>query len=208
MPTTDVCLGENLTFNDDGELQMAPWTVPMLVKDVMIISTADGDIIETIYLPGKRLMDQRIEWRNDTPVSMTLLVRVTRRWRRWIVTQPNAIQFRDRWSWAIDAEPEEPNTGGIFNSQCGAAVDLGTDTVAEPLPGKLFGWWGTNSADEWIWLPLEPGQTFKTWYQAYAWTPPPFSDNANKNAPQHVVEAGWARMQIMAFPQRGKLVTG
>jgi len=187
---------------------MAPWSVPRLVADVMLQSTGDGDLVETQYLPGKRLMSQQLSYRNDTPVNMTMLIRVTRRWKRWIVSNPNAIQFRDRWSWAIDSPAVEPTTGGIFNSQCGSAGDLGTDSVAEPNPGLFHHWWGSNSADEWPWLPLNTGQTFNFWYEMYVWTPPPWSDNANKNNPQCVTEAGWSRVQLIAFPQQGALVFG
>lgn len=208
MTTTRVAVGENLTINAEGELQLAPWSVPMLIHDVMVPSTADGDLVETIYQPGKLLMDQKLTWRNDTPVDMTMLIRATRRWKRWIVSNPNAIQFRDRWTWAVDADAVDPVTGGIFNSQCGSAGDIGTNTVAEPNPGKFWHWWGTSSMDEWVWLPIEVGQTINLWYKCYVWTPPPFSDNANKNQPQHVAEAGWTRLQMKAFPRQGKLVYG
>lgn len=208
MTTTRVVVGENLVVNDDGELEMAPWSIPMLVHDVMIPSSGDGDLIETIYAPGKLLMDQQLTWRNDTPVDVTMLIRVTRRFKRWITSNPNAIQFRDRWSWAVDADAEDPLTGGIFNSQCGSAVDIGTNTVAEPNPGKFWHWWGTNTEDEWVWLTIRQGQTINTWYKCFVWTPPPFANNANKNQPQHVAEAGWARMQMIAYPQQGALVYG
>jgi hypothetical protein len=208
VPTSNVCISENLTINDDGQLQMAQCAVPQCVIDQMIPSTADGALVETIYTPGKLLMNQQFSWRNDTPVNMTILIRVTRRYKRWIVSNPNAIQFRDRWSWAIDSDAAEPTTGGIFNSQCGSAGDIGTDTVAEPKPGKFYHWWGTSSSEEWVWLPVNVGQTINIWYRCYVWTPPPFSDNANKNQPQHVAEAGWTRFQVIAFPQQGALVFG
>lgn len=208
MTTTRVVVGENLVVNDDGELEMAPWSIPMLVHDVMVPSTGDGDLVETIYAPGKLLMDQQLTWRNDTPVDVTMLIRVTRRYKRWIVSNPNAIQFRDRWSWAIDAPAENPLTGGIVNSQCGSSADIGTNTVAEPNPGKFWHWWGTNTEDEWVWLTVRQGQTVNFWYKCFVWTPPPFANNANKNQPQHVAEAGWTRVQMIAYPQQGALVYG
>jgi hypothetical protein len=45
-------------------------------------------------------------------------------------------------------------------------------------------------------------------YRCYVWTPPPWSDNANKNSPKHEAAARWARIQMIAFPQQGRLVTG
>jgi hypothetical protein len=140
-------------------------------------------------------------------------VLITRRWKRWVVSNPNAVQFRDRWATAITPKdtatvlPEEPSTAGILNGQTGAAGDIGTNTVAEPTPGKFWHWWGTNSTEEWI-GPLGPGETLRVWYRAYVWTPPPFSDNANKNAPAHEAEAGYARVQLQAFPEQGKAVRG
>lgn len=208
MTTTRVAVGENLTLSPDGELQLAPWSVPFVVHDVMVHSTGDGDIIQTIYQPGKLLMDQQLSWRNDTPVDVTMLVRVTRRYKRWITSNPNAVQFRDRYTWGIDADPVDPVTGSISNSQAGSAGDIGTNTVAEPVPGKFWHWWGTSSMDEWIWLPVKVGEIFALWYKCFAWTPPPFADNANKSQPQHVVEAGWSRIQLKAYPQQGKLVFG
>ena len=68
MSTTRVAIGENLRINEAGELEFAPWAVPMPVHDVMVPSTADGDVVQTIYEPGKQLMDQQLAWRNDTPV--------------------------------------------------------------------------------------------------------------------------------------------
>lgn len=208
MPSTNVCVAENLLVTKGGELQLAPWSVPRLVQDVMATSGGDGDIGATTYPPGKKLMDQRLEWKNDTPVTHTILIRCVRRYKRWIVSNPNALQFRDRWSWSVNGEPEEPSTVGTYNSQCGSAEDVGTDSVAQPNPGKFWHWWGSNTSDEWVWLPVKPGDTIKVWYQMYVWTPPPFSDNANKNKPQHVAEAGWSRIQMIAFPQQGELVRG
>ncbi|AXN53307.1 hypothetical protein PBI_THONKO_35 [Mycobacterium phage Thonko] len=204
---TRVCLGENLTVGDDGVLRLAPWSVPRNVVDVIAKSGADGKLLATTSLPGKLLIDKRIEWRNDTPVDHRVIIRVTRRWKRWITSNPNAVQFRDRWSSAIDAVPDVPVVSGIFNSQTGSAGDIGTNSVAEPQPGRFWHWWGTNTSDEWV-GPVEPGQTLRVHYRAYVWTPPPWSDNANKNAPLHEAEAGFTRLQLIAHPEQGKLVTG
>lgn len=217
MTTPSVCVAENLVVGDDGKLRLAPWSVPRNVVDILARSGADTTkLLETSTLPGRLLIDvppETVVWTNTTPVDHMVRIVVTRRWKRWITSNPNAVQFRDRWSTAVtpagnDAVmPAVPVVSGIFNSQCGSASDLGSNTVAEPVPGKFWGWWGTNASEEWI-EPVAPGDTLRVAYRCYVWTPPPFSDNANKNAPAHEAEAGYTRIQLMAFPKQGKLVTG
>lgn len=212
---TNVCVGENLVVGDDGKLRLAPWSVPRLAVDELAPSGADTTkLLETSTLPGRLLIDKPgIQWSNLTPVDHMVRIMVTRRWKRWITSNPNAVQFRDRWSTAITPKdtapvlPAEPVVSGIFNSQTGSAGDLGSNTVAEPVPGKFWHWWGTNTSEEWI-GPVAPEETLRVHYRSYVWTPPPFSDNANKNAPAHEAEAGYARIQLMVFPMQGKLVTG
>ncbi|AEJ94641.1 hypothetical protein FDI63_gp032 [Mycobacterium phage ChrisnMich] len=215
MTTPSVCVSEHLVVGADGKLRLAPWSVPRLVADEIAHSGADTTkLLETSTLPGRLLIDKPgVMWTNLTPVDHMVRIMVTRRWKRWITSNPNAVQFRDRWSTAItpkgsaDVLPAEPVVSGIFNSQCGSAGDLGSNTVAEPVPGKFWAWWGTNTSEEWI-GPVAPEETLRVHYRSYVWTPPPFSDNANKNAPAHEAEAGYARIQLMAFPQQGKVVTG
>lgn len=212
-PTPTICVGENLTVNDDGQLEMAPWSVPRNLIDVMAKSGADTDALPaTIALPGRLLIDKKVQWTNDTPVDHDVRIEVTRRWKRWTVSNPNAIEFRDRWAWTITVAdspivmPVEPVVSGISNGITGSAGDVGTNTVAEPNPGVFYNWWGTNTSEEWPLRTVSPGETLSIWYRAYVWTPPPFSDNANKNSPVHQVEAGWTRITLMGFPAQGPLV--
>jgi len=210
-----VCLAENLAVGPDGKLRLAPWSRPRNVADVVASSGGDTTkLLETITLPGRLLIDKQLQWTNDTPVRHDVRLEITRRWRRWITSNPNAIQFRDRWSSAITEDgttipvmPEEPLTSDILNGQTGSASDIGTNSVAEPNPGKYWHWWGTNTTEEWL-GPLEPGDTLRVWYRQYVWTPPPFSDNANKNAPAHEAEAGYVRLTLIAHPQQGNTVVG
>lgn len=187
---------------------MAKWSVPRNVHDVVILSGADGGVIETTTSPGVMLMDHSASWINDSPVGHTMLVRVTRRWKKVVTSNPNAIQFRDRWAWQINAPAVEPITSGLLNGQAGLSGDLGTDTVAEPLPGVFTAWLGSNMSEEWVGLTLNPDDVFNIRYRMYVWTPPPWSDNANKNAPEHDAEAGWSRLQLIVFPQQGPTVQG
>lgn len=210
-----VCLGEHLTVSADGKLRMAPWSVMRNVVDVVAKSGADTTKLRvTDTLPGRLLIDRMVEYTNDTPIEHDIRVLVTRRWRRWVTSNPNAVQFRDRWSSAITDKdalepiiPAVPTVASLMNGQTGSAGDIGSNATAEPNPGRFHHWWGTNVAEEWL-GPLEPGATIRVWYHQYAWTPGPFSDNANKNSPRHEAEAGWARIQLQTHPGPGKLVTG
>ena len=206
----NVCLDQNCRIDSSGLVWMQDWAVPRLVADVKVRSGGDGTMYPEQALPGRLMKDQQVGWRNDSPLEAMVLVRVTRASKQWIVSNPNAIQFRDRWTTIIDLDdltPTEPVTTGIYNSQCGSAIDVGTNSVAEPNPGKQWCWTDTNSADEWI-GPVPSGEKLNLWYREYAWTPPPWSDNGNKNNPEHYVQSNWTRIQMIAFPQQGTLVTG
>lgn len=207
MTSPNICVDENLVVGDDGQLRLAPWSVPRLVADVIAKSGSDGPVVSTTALPGRMLIEARTAWINDCPLEQMICLRVTRAAKKWITSNPNALQFRDRWSTAIDDEPAEPVVTGIFNAQVGSAADVGTNSVAEPNPGVLWNWWGAGSVDEWI-GPVQPGEQLSVWYRAYIWTPPPWSDNANKNSPQHEAHTQWTRIQMIAHPQQGSLVAG
>lgn len=202
-----VCTDEHIDVDDAGLLRLEKWSVPRLVSDIKAESRGDGNLTQTIALPGKLLIESNSTWANDSPVDMMLLIRVIRSWRNWLTSNPNAIQFRDRWTWAKNRQPSVPVTTGVFNSQVGSAIDLGTNTVAEPLSGRQWVWTPTTMSDEWV-GPIAPGERLNVWYRAYVWTPPPWSDNANKNSPQHSAAARYTRVQLIAFPTQGSVVVG
>lgn len=199
MGTIPVCLSENLTTDPTGRLQLQPWSTVRLVVDQVAASTGDGTLTETSTLPGKLLIDKRISWTNDAPIPQGLLVRVTRGPKEWLTSNPNAIQFRDRWTSAVGRTPEPPVTTSTYGSQAGSALDVGTNSVAEPNAGRQWMWTDATTSDEWV-DPLDPGATFELWYRAYVWTPPPWSNNANLNNPQHTIVANWTRLQLIAHP--------
>lgn len=206
----NVCLDENLTTDDNGMLRIQPWSVPQLVADVKADSGADGTMYPEQSLPGKLLIEQKVSWRNENPLESMVMIRVTRASKRWITSNPNAIQFRDRWTYVIDPDnltPSVPVTTGIYNSQVGSALDVGTNSVAEPNPGRQWAWVDTHCVDEWV-GPVPPQHYLNLWYRMYVWTPPPWSDNSNKNAPKHEAHGNWARIQMVAFPTQGSLVVG
>lgn len=204
----NVCLGENITTDDTGQPRLQPFASPRLVVDLRAMSAGDGALLPTIALPGKLMIDAEASWRNDTSLDQTVLIRVTRAYRAWLTSNPNAIQFRDRWTYAVDSEPSIPYTTSIFNSQTGTATDIGTNSVATPEPGLQWRWADANSMDEWVSRPLAPGEEFNVHYRCYVWTPPPWSDNANKDDPQHEAYAQWARIQLLIFGQQGNVVVG
>jgi hypothetical protein len=208
MPSPAICLGQNLTVNSAGQLQMAPWSVPSLLNDVLCPTMGDGALVETQYAPGKLLVSQQLNWVNNTPVAYTIRIVVIRRYKQWVNSNPNAIEFRDRWNWAINGAVAEPVTTGLYNGQCGSAEDLGTNDLAMPNAGLFYHWWGTGSGEEWVWETVNPDDTFNFWYEAYVWTPPPWSDDGNLNSPQYVANLGFSRIQLWGFPQQGSLVTG
>lgn len=212
MAARKVCIGEHLTTVVDGPdemLQMAKWSVPRLVFDEVAASGGDGSVLAGIEaLPGKLMIDKTANWINDSPIKQRILIRVTRFTRTILTSNPNAIQFRDRWTYAVDDVPTVPIVTGIFNSQSGRAFDIGTNTVAEPNPGRLWHWAGMRSSDEWVSAPLLPGERFRLWYRCYMWTPPPWSDNANKNSPQHTAAASGVRVQLEAHPEPSEMVIG
>lgn len=202
-----VCVDDNMLVTDDGVLRMSKWSVPNLLRDVMVKSGADGKISPTIHAPGKLMMNQQIVVKNESPLDVNILITVTRHWRDIVVSNPNAIQLRDRWTYRTERMPEEPVTTTIFNGQLTGSIDVQSNSVAEPNPGRAWVWSGSNSAQEHV-FGVAPGDDFYLWYQAYGWTPPPFSDNANKNSPQHVLNAYWTRITLETEPTQGRLVAG
>lgn len=205
----NVCVSENLTLTPDGLLRIHPKTVPRWVVDVKAVSNdGDGKVYPTTSLPGKLMIDQQVSWVNDGPTDADLMIRVTRGPKAWLTSNPNAIQYRDKWTYAINRAPSIPVTSDNINSQTGSALDYGTNTVAEPNPGIEWVWRDTHSSDEWVSELLVPGAQFNLWYRCYVWTPPPWSDNANKNNPIHAALAVFSRIQLKAHPRQGNLVVG
>lgn len=196
----NICLDRHIGVDEAGLPRLQPWSVPRLVGDVKADSSGDGKLTVLDSLPGKLLIQASLNWKNNTPVPATLLITVTRGPRYWVTSQPNAIQFRDRYTYAVDREPEVPNVTGIYSSQVGSAIDQGTNSVAEPKPGRQWVWTPTHSVDDWVARPLDPGQQFSLRYRCYVWTPPPWTDNANKSSPQHEAYANWSRLQLWAYP--------
>ena len=69
--TLPVCVGEHLTITPEGLLRMAPWSVPRNVVDVKIPSGGDTrSLLMTDQLPGRLMMDKKVEYVNYTPIDL------------------------------------------------------------------------------------------------------------------------------------------
>jgi hypothetical protein len=198
---TKVCVSRNLTITD-GVLGLAPWSVPRIVVDVVAPSIGDGQIGATTSLPGKLMIDKQVSWTNDAPLPTPVLFRLQRGGREFSTSNPNAVQVRDRWTTRQGVGPQTPavpDTTTVLQSQFGGALDLSSNTTATPIAGRLWQFIDAQITEDWL-GPVEPGETLSVWYRCTAWTPPPWADNANNNAPFHDVYVRNARMQLVAMP--------
>ena len=172
------------------------------------MASGDGAVVSTQSLPGVLRLDLKLSWQNDTPLPQGIKILINRGSRTTVVSNPNAIQYRDRWTWAIDGPASRPITTSVSQGRMGSSLDVQTNTVSEPNPGKFWSWDDVNSVEEWVPRELEPEEQLNVWYQCYVWTPPPWSDNANKNSPEHIARAGWVRGMLWADPVQGSVVSG
>jgi len=204
----EVCVSRNMDI-DGGVLGIQPWTTPRHVLDQTFTSTGDGTVTQLTTLPGTLLIDSGIlTWTNDSPLIAHVLLRVQRGYRNWRVSNPNAIQIRDRWTWRIGGiDPTVPDPSSTYNGQSGAALDVGADVNATPVKGQYWEWEDGTMAEDWL-TPVPPGEDLKVWYRCYVWTPPPWSNNANANDPQHSASVHNTRIQMIAFPSLDTEVTG
>lgn len=209
----EVCVDRNLSITpgSPAELGIEKWSVVRHVADVTANSVGDGAFTAQTVLPGKLMISQQVDWISDSPLDTMILLRINRAWRDWITSNPNAVQIRDRWTYKIGVGPQtprHPDPSTLLQSQHGAALDLSSNTVAQPRAGKTFGHEDMHITEDWL-GPVSPGETIAVWYKCYLWTPPPFSNNANNNVPQHEATVKNARIQFMAFPsQDTEVVTG
>lgn len=204
-----VCTDLNLkiTPGSPAVLGIEPWSAPRMVADQTFTSTGDGTIAATTTLPGKLMIDSGVmSWTNDSPLPCNILIRVGRGYRTLQTSNPNAIQVRDRWTVATGTKtPPVPDVSSSFQSQWGAGYDYGTYVNATPQPGVL--WLAQDAHITEDWYPRLPaGKSFKIRYQAYAWTPPPFSNNGNSNNNLMSVEVRSTRIQLWAYPTQDTTV--
>jgi hypothetical protein len=192
-------------------LGIEKWSVPRHVADVTANSIGDGVFTSQTILPGKLMIDQQVNWTSDSPIDAMILLRINRGYRDWVISNPNAIQIRDRWTYKIGVGPQTPivpDPSSVLQAQHGAALDLSSNSVAQPIAGLMWDFQDMHITEDWI-GPVPAGQTIAVRYRCYMWTPPPWSNNANNNIPIHECRVRNARIQFMAFPtQDTAVVTG
>jgi hypothetical protein len=203
----EVCVSRNMKIAS-GVLGIAKWSVPRHVADATFDSIGDGTLDPTLTLPGKLLIDGSVSWTSDSPIDTMVLFRLQRAYRDFVTSNPNAVQFRDRWTYKIGngpQTPEIPDVSTVYNSQMGGAIDLGATNLAVPLRGRLYKFYDAHITEDFF-GPVPTGQTITVRYRCYVWTPPPFSDNANSGFPLHEARARSARLQLITYPQQDTAV--
>ena len=192
----DICVSKNLSITG-GKLGLAQHSVPTNVIDQIMVSTGDGVFGRLDALPGKQMIDGTVTWVNNAPVARRLLVRVQRLTRVLRTASPNAVQVRDRWTYKIGGTADIPDPSQVLQSQCGTAVDLSTNAVANPLPGRIKIYRPAVMTEDWI-GPIPAGESINIRYRAILWTPPPWADNAA--APDYYAQLLGTRVHAIAFP--------
>lgn len=195
----EVCSGRNLDITA-GVLGLEPWSVPRMVNQTVANSIADGSIPSTglVSQPGRLLIDTAITYVSDSPLPLMMRLIVFRSYRSIVTSNPNAVQIWDSWNWAIDATARTPDSYNLVNSLCTLGIDVGTNTVAQPYAGVVSEDYPCTASEEWYTLPA--GSTLNIKYRCYVWTPPPFSNNANANAPTHSASVRSTTLRLWAFP--------
>ena len=204
----EVCVSQNFGISG-GVLTAAQWSIPRHVYDQTFNSTGDGTFGALTTLPGKLMIDSGIiSWTNPSPLDAYVLLRVQRAYRNWQISNPNAVQIRDRYTYAIGgADPRTPDPSSVFNGQSGAAMDVGAQSNGTPYIGVYWEWEDPTLEEDWI-GPIPAGAVLKLWYRCYLWTPPPWSNNANNNSPVHSASVRSTRIQMIAFPTQDTVVAG
>lgn len=203
-----VCITQN-TEIDAGVLSIAPWSVPTIVHDTTYNSVGDGTYVALTTQPGKLMIDSGvISWTNTAPLERMVLLRIQRAYRNWVVSSPNAVQIRDRYTFAIGgANPRDPDTSSTYHGISGGSLDSGIAPNGSTLGGKIWDWEDGTLLEDWL-GPVPPGQDLRVHYRCNLWTPPPWSDNANAGSPEHSASVRSSRIVLMAFPTRDTEVTG
>lgn len=202
----ETCVSRNLNI-DGGILGIEPWSTPRLVFDQSYASVGDGAFTQQTTLPGKLMIDSGIQtWTNDSPLDAMVLIRVQRSYRNWVVSNPNAVQIRDRFTYAIGGEdPRIPDVSSVYHGHSGGALDVGSLTTGATIIGKYWDWEDGTLLEDWL-GPVPAGDALKIWYRCNLWTPPPWSNNANNGSPEHSASVRGVRLVLMSFPTRDSAV--
>lgn len=192
----DICVSKNLAIVG-GKLGLAQWSVPTHVFDQLIPAVGDGNYTRLDALPGKTMVDASVSWTNDAPVARNVLIRIQRPSRIMRTASPNAVQIRDRSTYKIGGLADIPDPSQTLQSQSGVSVDVSTNWLANPLPGRTTAYRPSTMSEEWV-GPVPPGIALSVRYRCILWTPPPWADNAN--FPTYNAFVQGVRIQMIAFP--------
>lgn len=202
----EACVSRN-TDIVGGDLSIAPWSLPRVIFDSTYNSVADGTFTSLTTLPGTLMIDSGIQsWVSDSPLPCRILLRIQRSYRDLKTSNPNAAQIRDRYTTTLNGtDPRVPETSSVYQGAFGGAVDASSTSSGLPYIGRFWFYDDTSMIEDWL-GPLDAGETFKFWYRAYLWTPPPYSNNANGGTPEHSATARNTRIQVWAFPMQDAAV--
>lgn len=197
----EVCVDQNMSISS-GVLGISKYSVPRFVADATTASTGDGTLTQQTTLPGKLMIDASATWTSDSPLPCMILARITRGTRNIVTSNPNYVQLRDRYTYTLDGTtPRVPDTSNTYQGAWGSAVDRGVNTSGVPYAGFYYDYADPSVTEDFL-GPLPAGATFNLRYRCYAWTPPPWSNNANNNSPTHSAIANNVRIQLIAFPMQ------
>jgi hypothetical protein len=196
----EVCVSQHFGI-DGGVLSIESWTIPRIVHDQTYNSTGDGTYGQQTTLPGKLMIDSSvITWTNSSPLNAMVLLRLQRAYRNWLVSSPNYVQIRDRYTYTIGgATPRTPDTSSTYHGHSGGGIDVGVNYNGATIAGTYREWEDPTMAEDWL-GPVPPGEDLKVWYRCYLWTPPPWSNNANAGSPTYDASVRSTRIQLIAFP--------
>ena len=201
-----VCTGRELAITD-GVLGLEKWSAPRMVAEQSATSSGDGSITGAGLpsQPGRLMIDTSLSWTSDSQLMLVMRLEVIRSYRTIMVSNPNAIQIWDSWMTAVDATPRTPDNYSAANGITTLGFDVGTDNSSQPVGGVITQDYPISATEDYIELPA--GSTLNVAYRAYVWTPPPWSNNANANSPQHEADARGVKLRLWACPTNDPAVS-
>lgn len=205
MTTPKVCVDANMSVTS-GVLGIAKWSAPRMVAQTTVTSTGDGTIASTglTTQPGRLMLDAAVSWVSDSPLTAWMRLQVIRGYRTIISSNPNIVEIWDSWEYGIDQAARVPSNYSAANGFSTLGFDVGTDTNAQPVAGVIGEDYPATCTEDWIELPA--GSTLNVRYQAYCWTPPPWSNNANANIPVHEADSRSVKLRLWAYPSADRNV--
>ena len=131
---------------NDGILGLDRSAMSRVVARSTVQSTGDGDhgahapaavVPEgAAYDPNlKTMIDQRVHWKNDYGVPVTVQVQIQRARRTMLLSSPNFAFIRERYTHRVGVDlltnvlAPEPDPTTIWNTEWGGGIDVGQTNV-------------------------------------------------------------------------------